>query len=64
MNRGEDRAAVATRMSSDALRRLLMSPGLQPYLAVIKGARSGVVYGAKVRAPHALVMSLLFRPWK
>ena len=51
-------------MSSDALRRLLMSPGLQPYLAVIKGARSGVVYGAKVRAPHALVMSLLFRPWK
>ncbi|KAI2594489.1 peroxisomal membrane protein 4 [Homo sapiens] len=30
-------------------------------LAVLKGFRNGAVYGAKIRAPHALVMTFLFR---
>lgn len=29
-------------------------------LRLIKGFRGGVVYGAKIRLPHALVMSFLF----
>ncbi|XP_026853063.2 peroxisomal membrane protein 4 [Electrophorus electricus] len=29
--------------------------------AVLKGFRNGAVYGAKIRAPHALVMTFLFR---
>ncbi|KAF6089094.1 peroxisomal membrane protein 4 [Phyllostomus discolor] len=30
-------------------------------LAALKGFRNGAVYGAKIRAPHALVMTFLFR---
>ena len=30
-------------------------------LSVIRGFRQGVVYGAKIRFPHALVMTFLFR---
>ncbi|XP_029468840.1 peroxisomal membrane protein 4 [Rhinatrema bivittatum] len=30
-------------------------------LAVLKGFRNGAVYGAKIRAPHALVMTFLFK---
>lgn len=30
-------------------------------LAIIKGFRNGLVYGAKIRFPHALVMTFLFR---
>ena len=33
----------------------------QEWLAVIKGIRNGLVYGAKIRFPHALVMTFLFR---
>ncbi|KAJ3193645.1 Peroxisomal membrane protein 4 [Irineochytrium annulatum] len=29
--------------------------------AIIKGFRNGAVYGAKIRAPHAFVMTFLFR---
>jgi peroxisomal membrane protein 4 len=49
----------------DALTRkateLLLDPSLQPLLAIVKAARNGAVYGAKVRFPHALVMVFLFR---
>lgn len=49
----------------DALARrateLLLDPSLKPLLAIVKAARNGLIYGAKVRAPHALVMVLLFR---
>ena len=31
------------------------------HLTVMKGFRNGVVYGVKIRAPHALVMTFLFR---
>jgi peroxisomal membrane protein 4 len=30
------------------------------YLAILKGARNGLVYGVKVRFPHALIMAILF----
>ena len=30
-------------------------------LIVVKGFRNGIVYGAKIRLPHAFVMSMLFR---
>ncbi|KAK6038871.1 hypothetical protein COOONC_23624 [Cooperia oncophora] len=30
------------------------------FLAALKGLRNGVVYGTRIRAPHALVMVFLF----
>ena len=40
-------------------------PGVCPhsscFLAVVRSFRQGIVYGAKIRFPHALVMTLLFR---
>jgi peroxisomal membrane protein 4 len=49
----------------DALRKnfesMIMDPSLRPLLAILKSARNGAVYGAKVRFPHALVMVFLFR---
>jgi len=44
-----------------ALERVILNPKYADYLAVIKAARNGAVYGAKVRFPHALVMIFLFR---
>lgn len=34
---------------------------LRDILAIVKGFRNGLVYGAKIRLPHALVMTFLFR---
>ena len=48
---------------SDALviiNEIIANPAYQDYLAILKGARNGFVYGVKVRFPHALVMSILF----
>jgi len=39
---------------------LINHPEFHEYLAILKGARNGFVYGVKVRLPHALVMSVLF----
>lgn len=39
---------------------IITNPAYHDYLAILKGARSGFVYGVKVRFPHALVMSILF----
>ncbi|KAF8078343.1 Tim17/Tim22/Tim23/Pmp24 family-domain-containing protein [Lyophyllum atratum] len=44
----------------DAIQQILTNPAYHDYLAILKGARNGLVYGAKVRFPHALVMSVLF----
>ncbi|GAA5917398.1 hypothetical protein JCM6882_000845 [Rhodosporidiobolus microsporus] len=43
-----------------ALDRVVTNPAFHDVLAILKGARNGLVYGAKVRAPHALVMTLIF----
>ncbi|BGP39667.1 hypothetical protein JCM10450v2_003637 [Rhodotorula kratochvilovae] len=42
------------------LDRLVTNPAFHDVLAILKGARNGLVYGARVRAPHALVMTLIF----
>ncbi|WWC61911.1 uncharacterized protein I303_104497 [Kwoniella dejecticola CBS 10117] len=48
-----------------AMQQFLMNPANQEWLAILKGARNGLVYGVKIRFPHALVMTLLFshKPW-
>ncbi|KAH7883811.1 Tim17/Tim22/Tim23/Pmp24 family-domain-containing protein [Phlebopus sp. FC_14] len=38
----------------------LLDPAFHDYLAILKGARNGLVYGVKVRFPHALIMAILF----
>ncbi len=45
---------------SSALAALLTDPAYHDYLAILKGARNGFVYGVKVRFPHALIMAILF----
>ncbi|XP_004697988.1 peroxisomal membrane protein 4 [Echinops telfairi] len=44
-----------------AVNALLRKRRYHTALAMVKGFRNGVVYGAKIRAPHALVMTFLFR---
>lgn len=39
---------------------LIQDPKYHDYLAILKGARNGLVYGVKIRFPHALIMSILF----
>jgi hypothetical protein len=43
-----------------ALQAVLDDPQYHDYLAILKGARNGLVYGFKVRFPHALIMAILF----
>lgn len=43
-----------------AITRVLLNPKLHDLLAIVKGARNGLVYGAKIRLPHAFVMTFLF----
>ncbi|KAM5538263.1 hypothetical protein V8D89_008150 [Ganoderma adspersum] len=42
------------------LEAVLSNPAYHDYLAILKGARNGFVYGVKVRFPHALIMAILF----
>lgn len=46
---------------SAAINRFLCDPNNKDILAIIKGCRNGIVYGCKVRFPHAIVMVFLFR---
>ncbi|KAJ1555045.1 Peroxisomal membrane protein 4 [Nowakowskiella sp. JEL0078] len=48
----------------ETINQLLNSPSYHDLFAIIKGFRNGAVYGAKIRFPHALVMTLLFRRGK
>ncbi|ORZ33246.1 peroxisomal membrane protein 4 [Catenaria anguillulae PL171] len=45
----------------DSLTRFISDPANHDTLALVKGFRNGIVYGAKIRFPHALVMTFLFR---
>ena len=45
--------------TQNAVNEILSNRELAPFLAVVKAARNGAVYGAKVRFPHALVYELL-----
>ncbi|KAJ2847087.1 hypothetical protein IWW36_004030, partial [Coemansia brasiliensis] len=40
---------------------IVLDPRYHDVLSLVKGFRNGVVYGSKIRFPHALVMTLLFR---
>ncbi|TQV98452.1 hypothetical protein V2A60_007809 [Cordyceps javanica] len=44
-----------------ALEHIVLDPRYHDLLSLVKTARNGAVYGAKVRFPHALVMVFLFR---
>ncbi|WFD30505.1 hypothetical protein MSPP1_001526 [Malassezia sp. CBS 17886] len=44
----------------ESLTRIVLDPHYHDVLAIAKGARNGLVYGAKIRFPHALVMVFLF----
>ncbi|EPE31598.1 hypothetical protein GLAREA_12354 [Glarea lozoyensis ATCC 20868] len=48
-------------VAKKALESIILNPKYADLLAVVKAARNGAVYGAKVRFPHALVMIFLFR---
>ena len=57
------RRAAATDMMpllQSRLDALVLNPDIAPLLSLLKGARNGVVYGSKVRFPHALVY---VEPW-
>ena len=45
---------------SSAISSILADPAYHDLLAILKGARNGIVYGVKIRFPHALIMSILF----
>lgn len=40
--------------------QLALNPAYHDAFTVLKAARNGAVYGAKIRFPHALVMTFLF----
>ncbi|KAI9663605.1 MAG: hypothetical protein M1821_007095 [Bathelium mastoideum] len=44
-----------------SLEKVILDPKYKDLLALLKGFRNGLVYGTKVRFPHALVMVFLFR---
>lgn len=50
---------MATTLS--LINSILTNEKYKPILALIKGFRNGVVYGCKVRFPHSLVMTFLFK---
>ncbi|KAH6648549.1 putative peroxisomal membrane protein [Truncatella angustata] len=53
--------STALESFKETLNRIILDPSNRDLLAIVKGARNGAVYGAKVRFPHALVMVFLFR---
>lgn len=48
-------------LPQESIERVILDPRYHDILTLIKGIRNGVVYGSKVRFPHALVMIFLFR---
>lgn len=45
----------------DKLTRIVLDPKYHDFLTIVKGFRNGVVYGTRIRFPHALVMAFLFK---
>ncbi len=48
-------------MDNSLITQILLNPSYRPLLEIIKGIRNGIVYGCKIRFPHALVMTILFK---
>jgi peroxisomal membrane protein 4 len=48
------------------LDQIINNPKYHDILAILKGTKNGIIYGARLRFCHALVMSVLFRsgPWE
>ncbi|KAF2836418.1 peroxisomal membrane protein 4 [Patellaria atrata CBS 101060] len=44
-----------------AIEKIILDPRYHAPLTLVKGVRNGIVYGTKIRFPHALVMMFLFR---
>ncbi|XP_799176.1 peroxisomal membrane protein 4 [Strongylocentrotus purpuratus] len=47
-------------MAASMVNEVLASGRYHDVLSILKGLRNGAVYGVKIRAPHALVMTFLF----
>ncbi len=45
----------------ELIQEFILNPSNHSLLTLVKGFRNGVVYGAKVRFPHSLVMTFLFK---
>ncbi|KAI8376387.1 24 kDa intrinsic membrane protein PMP-24 [Radiomyces spectabilis] len=45
----------------EAIQHIISDPKYHDLFAILKAFRNGIVYGAKVRFPHALVMTFLFK---
>ncbi|KAI8815067.1 Tim17/Tim22/Tim23/Pmp24 family-domain-containing protein [Cladochytrium replicatum] len=45
----------------DTINTIISNPDYADLFSIIKGFRNGAVYGAKIRFPHALVMTFMFR---
>ncbi|SPO29832.1 related to peroxisomal membrane protein 4 [Ustilago trichophora] len=43
-----------------SLTQVALNPAYHDLFTILKGFRNGIVYGAKIRFPHALVMTFLF----
>ena len=43
------------------INHLLSSDKYHAFFSIVKGVRNGIFYGTKIRFPHALVMTFLFR---
>ncbi|KAK4460786.1 Tim17/Tim22/Tim23/Pmp24 family-domain-containing protein [Cladorrhinum samala] len=54
-------SATALETLKAVLEPIILDPRYHDFLAILKAARNGAVYGTKVRFPHAFVMILLFR---
>jgi hypothetical protein len=46
----------------DAVNRIILDPKYHDVLTLVKGVRNGIVYGTKVRFPHALVFVPVLSP--
>lgn len=53
--------ADISRFLQSSINGVLLDPRYHDVLTLVKGLRNGIVYGTKVRFPHALVMIFLFR---
>ncbi|KAJ1921677.1 hypothetical protein H4219_000409 [Mycoemilia scoparia] len=45
----------------DQVNDIILDPAYHELFSIVKGFRNGIVYGTKIRFPHALVMTFLFR---
>ena len=42
------------------IEEIVTDPRYHDLFSILNGARNGLVYGVKIRFPHALLMSILF----